>query len=444
MQEAPPPRPWWRRGKSWARIARDLASLAAAAALLFWGLPWVADVSWAEIVEPLRDVSPLFLLLLAGLQLAALLAFTFTITGALPGITHRQALTVNLAGSLVANVLPFGGALALGATYAICRSWGFTRSAIGISIVLGGVFSSAGKVLVPLVGLIALTLQSGPINPAVRDAALIGVITLLAVLGVFVAMLVSATVARVVGRGIEAAAEGMLRLVGRRRTLGWDTAVERLRKQTRGVMRTGWVPMTFGTVGYFAIYFVLFWMCMQTVGLVAGVGTLIAAYALGRLLTSVAVTPGGLGLVEAGTVALLVAMGADPAKAAGGALLFTIFTHIIEIPFGVIAWLAWGFGRRRRGVPVPRITLSADGIEIAADPTAATTAVPVTPGRNSRDGPHPDAGSPAAVGTGGGDDPTSSGMASPGTAPHSGSSPDQGPLDGPDAADDQRVSKKPR
>ena len=111
-------------------------------------------------------------------------------------------------------------------------------------------------------------------------------------------------------------------------------------------MRTGWLPMTLGTLGYFVMYFVLFWLCLHICGLVTGVGTLLAAFALGRLLTSVAVTPGGLGVVEAGSVALLVAMGADPAQAASGILLFTIFTHVLEIPFGVVAWLVVAVGPR--------------------------------------------------------------------------------------------------
>ncbi len=123
-------------------------------------------------------------------------------------------------------------------------------------------------------------------------------------------------------------------------------------------MRTGWLSMTLGTIGYFTIYFVLFWLCLHICGLVIGVGTLLAAFALGRLLTSVAVTPGGLGVVEAGSVALLVAMGAAPAQAASGVLLFTIFTHILEIPFGVLAWLSWLFGRgangKRQGVGTVR------------------------------------------------------------------------------------------
>lgn len=349
-------RPWWRRGSVWWRIVRDVGSLALAAALLVWGLPRIAGVSWSQILEPFQRLPVGALVLLAGLQLGALFAFTFTITGALPGISHGRALIVNLAGSLVANTLPFGGALGVGATYAICRSWGFSRSAIGISVVLGGVFATAGKVLLPLVGLGALLLQGGHISPALRDAALVGVLTLVAILALFIVVMVSDRAAHAVGRLVERAAAALLRLIRRPRELGWEQGIARLRAQTQDVMRQGWLQMSLGTLGYFVVYFVLFWLCLHICGLVIGVGTMLAAFALGRLLTSVAVTPGGLGLVEAGSVALLVAMGADPALAAAGTLLFTIFTHVLEIPFGVVAWLVWLWGRKKKGagdVPQP-------------------------------------------------------------------------------------------
>jgi uncharacterized membrane protein YbhN (UPF0104 family) len=338
-------RPWWRRGAVWWRVVRDVVSIALAVVLLVWGLPKVAGVGWTEILEPLKGLPVGGLVLLAALQLSALLAFTFTITGALPGITHTKALTVNLAGSLVANTLPFGGALAIGATYAICRSWGFTRAAIGISILLGGVFSTAGKVLLPMVGLAALLLQGGHISPAVRDAAIVGVLTLVAVLVLFVTVMVSSRAAHAVGGFIQRVAQAVLRLFRKPRELGWEQAIARLRDQTRDVMSRGWLSMTLGTIGYFVLYFILFWVCLYICGAVIGVGSMLAAFALGRLLTSVAVTPGGIGLVEAGSLALLVAMGADPAQTAGGILLFTIFTHILEIPFGVLAWLVWLWGR---------------------------------------------------------------------------------------------------
>ena len=377
--------PWWRQGKVWWRITRDVISIALAVVLLAWGLPKVAGVGWTEIIEPLRGLNPGALLLLAGLQLSALLAFTFTITGALPGISHSRALTVNLAGSLVANTLPFGGALAIGATYAICRSWGFSRAAIGISVVLGGVFATAGKVLLPMVGLAALLLQGGHISPALRDAAFFGVLTLVIVLVLFVTVMVSSRAAHAVGGFIQRVAEAVLRLIRKPRELGWETAIARLRDQTRDVVRTGWLSMTLGTIGYFSLYFVLFWLCLHICGLVTGVGTLLAAFALGRLLTSVAVTPGGLGVVEAGSVALLVAMGAEPAQAASGILLFTIFTHVLEIPFGVVAWLSWLFGRgangKRQGVGTARDRAKAVTAGDDEEPASRLGSTPTGDGR---------------------------------------------------------------
>ena len=173
-------------------------------------------------------------------------------------------------------------------------------------------------------------------------------LTLVAFLLVFVVVMVSDRAAHAVGRFIQRSAEALLRLIRRPRQLGWEHGIAGLREQTQDVMRRGWLQMSLGTLGYFVIYFVLFWLCLHICGLVIGIGTQLAAFALGRLLTSVAVTPGGLGLVEAGSVALLVAMGADPAQAAAGTLLFTIFTHVIEIPFGIAAWLVWLWQRNQR------------------------------------------------------------------------------------------------
>jgi len=373
-------RPWWQRSRVWWRIARDVISLALAVALIVWGLPRIAGVGWTEILTPFRELHPGGLALLALLQLSALLLFTFTITGALPGISHLRALTVNLAGSLVANTLPFGGALAIGATYAICRSWGFSRSAIGISIVLGGVFATAGKVLLPMVGLAALVLQGGTVSATLRNAALFGVLGLLGVLAAFVTVMVSSRAAHAVGGFSQRVAQGVLRLLRRPRELGWEQGIARLRHQTRDVMRTGWLPMTLGTLGYFVVYFVLFWLCLHICGLVTGLGTLLAAFALGRLLTSVAVTPGGLGVVEAGSVALLVAMGADPAQAASGILLFTIFTHVLEIPFGVIAWLAWLWGRDRKLAPFEETEEEITAPERVSGDAAATASPTINDG----------------------------------------------------------------
>jgi uncharacterized membrane protein YbhN (UPF0104 family) len=46
-------------------------------------------------------------------------------------------------------------------------------------------------------------------------------------------------------------------------------------------------------------------------------------------------------VTETGTAAALVAWGADPAASMAGVVLFSIFTHLMEIPLGAIGWLAW-------------------------------------------------------------------------------------------------------
>jgi uncharacterized membrane protein YbhN (UPF0104 family) len=234
--------------------------------------------------------------------------------------------------------------LAIAATYTICRSWRFSRSAIGISVLLGGVFAMGGKVLMPLIGLAALVLHGDTIGPVLRNAALLGVLSLLGVLVVLVTVLASGRAARTVGGWMQRIAQ---RVLGRPRELRWAGAITGLREQTHDVLRTGWLAMTGGTVSYFVLYFVLFRVCLQLTGVVTDTATVLAAFALGRLLTAVAVTPGGIGVVEAGSVALLVALGTDPTQAAAGVLLFTISTHLLEIPFGVFAWLIWLAGRDR-------------------------------------------------------------------------------------------------
>ena len=52
-------------------------------------------------------------------------------------------------------------------------------------------------------------------------------------------------------------------------------------------------------------------------------------------------TPGGLGVTEAGTAAVLVGWGADPAQATAGVVLFSLYTHFFEVPLGVLGWGLW-------------------------------------------------------------------------------------------------------
>jgi uncharacterized membrane protein YbhN (UPF0104 family) len=331
-----------RRGTRPRRVAQIVVGLGLAAALLVWGLPHFAKTSWADVFEVLSSVPLATAAGLLGLVLAGLYSYTFTLTGSLHGLRHYQALIVNVCGSSVGNLLPGGGAAGLAATYAICRSWGFSRRDISTSAIVTGVWNVLARVALPVVAIIGLTAGAEDVPPALADAAVAAGVTGAGLLGVFVAILASERAALAIGRGVDRVLRPLTRRRGSAdRTMSVRALVVDLRSRINDIVRTGWVKMTLGLVGYFAVYFVLFAMCLRLTGVEMYYGQVFAAYAIGRLLTAVGVTPGGLGVTETATAAALVAWGADPAHATAAVVLFSVYTHLMEIPLGALGWLAW-------------------------------------------------------------------------------------------------------
>jgi putative heme transporter len=361
-----------RRG-TWRRRAQAMLGLVLAAVLLVWGLPFFAKTTWSAVFSVLGSIPTGTVIALQGLMLLGLWMYTFTLTGSLPGLRHTRALILNVCGSSVGNLLPGGGAAGLAATYTICRSWGFSRRDISTSAIVTGVWNVLARVALPVVGILALYLGSSDLPQAAQDAAVAGSLSGLALLAAFVAVLASERAAYTVGRALDQLFRPFSRRSARRTTTV-DALVTDLRGRIIGVVRTGWHVMTFGLVGFFSIYFVLFWFCMNAVGVQLRFGTLFAAYAIGRLLTAVGVTPGGLGVTETGTAAVLVGWGAPPAQATAGVVLFSIFTHIMEIPLGALGWLAWTLGRRSEGGG-PGV----DGLPVEPSAPEATSANGLSP-----------------------------------------------------------------
>ena len=89
-------------------------------------------------------------------MLGGLWLYTFTLTGSLPGLSHGRALILNVCGSSVGNLMPAGGAAGVATTYALCRSWGFSRRGISTSVIVSGVWNILARVALPVIGIGAL------------------------------------------------------------------------------------------------------------------------------------------------------------------------------------------------------------------------------------------------------------------------------------------------
>jgi uncharacterized membrane protein YbhN (UPF0104 family) len=331
-----------RRRVPWIRALQVVGGLGLAVGLLGWALPYFAHTTWADVWAVLRGIPAttafgLFLIMVLGLWL-----YTFTFTGSLPHLPHVKAFIVNICGSSVGNLLPAGGAAGAAATYKQLRSWGFTRRAISTSLIVTGVWNLMARLLLPIVGIALMLFFAGDLNPAVMRAAAIGAVGGTVVLAVFITMLASESACRAIGGWLERTF-GFLPFVRRAEpSLGQHVLDQR--HQTIAVVRHGWLSMTFGLVGFFGMNYLLFWFCMNTVGVQFAFPYMFFAFALSRLLTSVTVTPGGVGVSETGVAALLVGWGANPAQATAGVVLYSLYVHFLEVPLGAFGWLAWWLG----------------------------------------------------------------------------------------------------
>ncbi len=345
-ESAPQPPKGWR--PSGFQIAASLASLALAVVLLGLLLPRAAGTGWAEAWDVLTQLSWLDIAVMTALWALGLWLYTFVYTGSMPGITHSQALTLNLTGSLVSNLLPFGGAAGVANTYGLTFAWGFSGIRTSLMVLVSGLANLLIRIALPVIGLLALVGSSASL-PDAASGVLLSTLAVLVVAAIAVlAMLVSPRFARwlgTLGDRLLAVVARVFRRSARPNRLA--DAAQELQAKASVVLRRGWPSITFGMVAYYASELALFLWALDALGADLGVAETTAAFALSRVLTSVVVTPSGVGVSEAGTAGLLVLFGTPPAVAAAAVLVLHFYTYLIEIPAGVAGW-GWVLAMRNR------------------------------------------------------------------------------------------------
>ena len=136
-------------GRGGRRAAKLLVSGALATGIVALALPRVAGAEWADIATALRGLSFGQLAVLAVIWLAGLWVHTPALTAAMPGLSHRRALLLNLTGSFVSNLLPLGGAAGTVANWRMARSWGFESPAFARWAVLTNLVDTVLKFVLP-------------------------------------------------------------------------------------------------------------------------------------------------------------------------------------------------------------------------------------------------------------------------------------------------------
>lgn len=334
------------------RGVQALLSIAVTVGLLGWLLPAITHTTWGEIAGTIAGIGPVAFLGLSAMLLGGLYCYTFTLKGSLPGLSHGRALMTNLAGTCISSLLPGGGAFGTVLTYVMWRTWGFAHTAIGSSMIVTTVWNALIRAVLPLVAAVVLVFSPERLPLAIAGGAVVGAVISAGAVGALLAVLVSRRSAARLGRMTTA----VIRRFRPGSSIDAEAGALRLREQTLGVVRGRWHMLTGGVVAYFGVLYLIFWACMDLSGAQVSWATAFAGFAVGRLLSAVPITPGGLGVSEAGSAAVLVAMGVDPAATGAGVALFAVFSFFLEIPFGAVALAVWastvpgGLGRFREAL----------------------------------------------------------------------------------------------
>src|SRR4051812_27338692 len=349
----PHPKPLWRR------VLPPALSVVLVGAVFFWFLPQFTSISaiWVSV----RSMSALQMGILVVAALWNLASYQFVMTATMPGLTFRQAAVSTESTTAVSNTLVGGAAIALGLTYAMNSSWGFSRSRTSVSLLVSGLWNNFAKLGLPVLALALLAFTSPPTSSRLV-AGLLGVAGLIAAVVLIWLLLRSEASAARLGRGMGPAVSAVLRLFRRPPVEGWDRATTKFRARTALLLHARWQWITLATLVSHLSLFAVLLLSLRFVGVDSsqvGWAEALAVFAFARLLTAIPFTPGGLGVVELALITGLAAAGGGRANVAAAVLIFRALTYVLPIPLGLVTYVIWQRKKSWRRAPnsAPRTEL---------------------------------------------------------------------------------------
>jgi putative heme transporter len=329
-----------------ARVIQTVLALAVIGVIFLYFLPRVVD--YGEVWAATSEMTWLELVTLALLSLWNQVTYVLVEMAARPGLGWRQALTITQTSTAVANTLPGGVALGAGLQSAMYLSYGFAPSDIAISLATAGTWNTFVKLGMPILAL-ALLAISGEASGGFVGASVIGVLILVGAIIVFAAVLRSERGATAMGRRLKPLLNLIVRLARRPTREDWTTAFISFRRRTVDLLSERWLLLTAATlISHVTLYLILV-LTLRHVGISNAEVSwqeALAAFAFVRLLSALPITPGGIGVVELGLTAALVAAGGEEAQVVAAVLIYRVLTFVLPIPIGALFYLLWRRGTR--------------------------------------------------------------------------------------------------
>jgi putative heme transporter len=299
--------------------------------------------AYEDVWGVLQQLSWGWVLALAAATLLNLATFAPPWQVALPGLRFMPAIEVTQASTALSIVVPGGVAAATAATYGMLRRLGFAGTDIARALTLVGLWNQFLNLFFPVLAAFLLT-ASGEQARLLATAAFIGVAVLGVAIAGFTAVMVSDNLARDIG---DLAARLATWALGRlhRGPVHWNGAsFERFRDSAVELLRRRWHVLTLVSLAGSLSVFLVLLVSLRALGVhESQVSTVeaFAAWALVRLLATIPITPGDIGVVELGLTTTLVAFGGPNAAVVAAVLVYRFLTMVPNIVLGLIAAGTW-------------------------------------------------------------------------------------------------------
>jgi uncharacterized protein (TIRG00374 family) len=305
--------------------------------------------TYEQALEELRSIPPLWLGALAVTGLANILVYPFTATAAIPGLPYRHAFVDRQSGFLISNVIPGGGAVAVGTQFSILSFYGVKANAAAAAVSADAIWTYLMVLGTPALA-VGLLVAEGRSAAGYTTLAMVGLLVVVASIIAIASVLRSADSARRLGAWLQKPATRVWGLL-RRTPPDTEARLTEFNAQASALVAQRWKTLTLTNVAAQVMpYFVL-------VAAVAGLGAfpdplswveVFAAYAIALLLTSFPITPGGLGTVDAALVLLLRQFGATSTTAIAADLIWRLVWFLPQLLAGLGALGIFTWERRRR------------------------------------------------------------------------------------------------
>lgn len=324
-------------------IIRSALGIGIAVAVFVLVVPRIA--SYGSVAKQLGNVSAPWAAALAVAAALDVLTTGLPWRALLPQLSWVGAIGFTQASTALTIVLPGGAPLGMAISFGLLRRLGVRSGAAGFAVALTGIWSQVMILLYPLVGAI-LVLGSGDLTPSTLAIAGASAAAGALITGLAVAALRSRRAAVWIGDTAGRFGAWFAGLFHRTPPAWNGEAFARVRDDRMAHLRRRWPTLTFATLGNQLTAYLIFEFSLRAVGI--SVATLppaqaFLAWAIGRVISSLPLTPGGIGVVELGMIGTLVGFGAPRAHIVAAVLLYRALIIVPTLVVGLLALLGFRF-----------------------------------------------------------------------------------------------------